>query len=363
VVSYANAGSHSIKAVYSGDGNYVESTSSTLTQKVAATATTTTLSSSGSPSARNGQVTYTATIASAPDGGTVSFNENLTAISGCGAQPITSGVASCVVTYPQAGSHSITAVYSGDNNYLESSSSTLTQTVAATATTTTLSSSGSPSPFGGQVTYTATIASAPDGGTVSFKDGQTVISGCGTQPITGGAATCGVSYTTAGSHSITAVYSGDSNYLESSSSALTQTVAATPTTTAPTPRPSVLAIAHQTMKVTTGGALKLEVTCRDSICTGTLKLTTRVTKTTGKGKHKRRKATTVTIATVSLSALSVHAHTVSVTLNKAGLRLLKSNHYKLSATATTTDKSGSTTKTASGAVTLKGTRSTQAKRK
>jgi hypothetical protein len=151
-------------------------------------------------------------------------------------------------------------------------------------------------------------------------------------------------------HSITATYAGDGNYLGASSSALAQTVEAAATT------PGVLAIAAQSAKVTTRGALNVKVTCRDAACTGKLKLTARVTKTTGKGTHRRRKTTTVTIGTASLSALTVKAHSVSVRLTKTGLRMLTNNRYKLNTTATVTYESGSTTKTTRAAVKLTGTK-------
>ncbi len=77
-----------------------------------------------------------------------------------------------------------------------------------------------------QVTYTATIAPVPNGGTVAFNDGGTSISGCSSQAVStssGSGDLCGDLHRT-GSHSIKAVYSGDSAYKTSTSSALTQYV-------------------------------------------------------------------------------------------------------------------------------------------
>ena len=77
------------------------------------------------------------------------------------------------------GTHSITAVYSGDDSYTGSTNSpALTQTVTAAATTTTLFSSANPAVFGQSVTFTATVtAIAPTPGTptgiVTFLDGTT----------------------------------------------------------------------------------------------------------------------------------------------------------------------------------------------
>jgi Protein of unknown function (DUF4038)/Bacterial Ig-like domain (group 3) len=86
---------------------------------------------------------------------------------------------------------------------------------AATSTTTTLTSSQNASMTGQQVTYTATVSPAPDGGTVSFSDGGTVISTCAA-PLLSGQATCAITYATAGTHTVTAAYSGDSNFTSSS---------------------------------------------------------------------------------------------------------------------------------------------------
>lgn len=88
------------------------------------------------------------------------------------------------------------------------------------ATTTALIFSANPSVGGQPVTYTASVSPTPDGGTVSFQDDGTDIGGCGsvavsTSGTSAGTATCTVTYPTTGSHSITASYSGDANFLHS----------------------------------------------------------------------------------------------------------------------------------------------------
>lgn len=92
--------------------------------------------------------------------------------------------------------------------------------VPVVASTTTLTSSVNPSGFGQTTTFTATVTSGATG-TVTFKDGATTI---GTSTIVGNIATLDVSNLTVGSHSITAVYSGDNYYFSSTSSAVTQVV-------------------------------------------------------------------------------------------------------------------------------------------
>jgi hypothetical protein len=86
----------------------------------------------------------------------------------------------------------------------------------------TLTSSQNPSLFGGAVTFTATVTGSvgTPTGTVTFKDGNAVL---GTATLNAsGVAYYGAGALTLGTHSITAVYSGDSNYSTSTSSALSQ---------------------------------------------------------------------------------------------------------------------------------------------
>jgi hypothetical protein len=88
------------------------------------------------PAAVARSVILTATVTPAPDGGTVSFNDGAgnPATAHCAAQSVSSGTATCTVTYPNLGNYAVTATYSGDgamNNYVGSASTT--QTVVVTA--------------------------------------------------------------------------------------------------------------------------------------------------------------------------------------------------------------------------------------
>jgi uncharacterized repeat protein (TIGR03803 family) len=91
-----------------------------------------------------------------------------------------------------------------------------------TKTTTTLTSSPNPSTYGEAVTFTATVAPAPpDGETVSFMKGKTVL---GTGTLSSGSATFTTSTLKVGTTAVTAVYAGDSNFAGSKSKAVKQVV-------------------------------------------------------------------------------------------------------------------------------------------
>src|SRR3989441_996209 len=205
--------------------------------------TSTALASSANPSVVGQNVTYTATVtATAPASGTrtgtVDFQDGGVTIAGCGAQPVSvAGTATCVVSYAGPGSHTISAVYSGDANFNPSTSPNMTQTVSKGSTTTALSSSVNPSVWGQSVTYSAAVTANPPAagtptGTVTFKDGGVNIAGCVNKALVAGVATCTSAAAVVGANSITAVYNGDANFLTSTSAPLTQTVNKGDTSTA-----------------------------------------------------------------------------------------------------------------------------------
>jgi hypothetical protein len=105
-----------------------------------------------------------------------------------------------------------------------------TVTIAAANTSSELRSSPNPSVYAEPVTFTAVVTSGdgtpPDGETVWFMKGTTVL---GTGTLIDGSASFTTSTLEGGSHSITAVYGGDSNFAKSTSwdddaAPLTQTV-------------------------------------------------------------------------------------------------------------------------------------------
>jgi hypothetical protein len=102
----------------------------------------------------------------------------------------------------------------------------------AAATTTTLTSSPNPSTYGQAVTFTAAVTSKlgapPDGETVSFMKGTTVL---GTGTLSGGSASFTTSTLKVGTNDIKAVFSGDSFFAGSKSKAVSQVVEKATTTT------------------------------------------------------------------------------------------------------------------------------------
>ena len=186
----------------------------------ALTATTTKVTTSGSPSFVGQAVTFTATVASTggaiPDGETVTFYDGTTAI---GTGPTASGVATFTTSSLVAKKHTIKATYAGDTKFA-TSSGTVTQVVNKYPTTTKLVSSLNPADFGQAVKYTATVTSTGPNtptGSVNF--------GVGTVVLSGGSAT--LTKTLApGTHAITAKYLGDSNSAPSASSVLSEVVEA-----------------------------------------------------------------------------------------------------------------------------------------
>ena len=99
----------------------------------------------------------------------------------------------------------------------------MVQAASPTATTTTLTVDTNPSLYLEPVNFKASISPTPDGGSVQFLDNGvdlgSAITVSGSAPVYYNTAMLAV-----GSHSITAVYSGDTNFATSTSSAITQTV-------------------------------------------------------------------------------------------------------------------------------------------
>lgn len=206
-------------------GGQVAATQVTLDYGTKTTAkTTTTLTSSPNPSTYGQAVVFTATVSSAlgapPDGEPVSFMKGQTVL---GTGTLSGGSASFMTSALKVGTNSIAAVYAGDSNFTGSKSKAVKQVVEKATTTTSLTSSLNPSQVGQSVTFTATVTPQFSGtvtGKVTFYDGATKLK---IVTLSGGVAEFTTSKLTAGAHTITATYKGNTDFGGSSTS-LTQTV-------------------------------------------------------------------------------------------------------------------------------------------
>jgi len=230
-------GPHSITADYSGDTNFMASTSFSTTIAVVTTASTTALQVVPTSSTYGDSIQLTATVAPAAGAGTptgtVTFFDGESQLD----KPValSNGVAVDTLTQQLlGGNHSLTAVYSGDSTYASSTSSSVPVSIARLATTNTVSVSTSSSPFGDSVVITAFITTpnslvAPLEGTVEFYAGTTLL---GSAPISFGNAPFFATNIPLGNNiPLTAVYVGDSNFLPSTSAPVPITITPAPTVT------------------------------------------------------------------------------------------------------------------------------------
>jgi len=227
ITSSLPVGTDTITGTYSGDSNHSGSTG-TLSggQIVNQAVSSTTVVSSMDPSAYGQAVSFTASVTGSSPTGTVQFNIDGSPFGS--AVTLASGSAtSGSISTLTAGTHTVTAVYSGDTNN-QGSTGTLSggQNVGQAASGTVVTSNVNPSAYGQSVTFTATISGeyglikgrkqtkgrAQDvSGTVAWSANT----GCGTTTVTTGnpgVATCTTSSLPVGTDVITATYSGDSNH-------------------------------------------------------------------------------------------------------------------------------------------------------
>ena len=173
-------------------------------------------------------ITLTSTVASTngpTPTGTVQFKEGATVLgSGALTTSVATGgalltTASLTLNTLAPGTHTITAVYTGDANDATSTSAGVVETVAQINTTVLVSVDANPANAGGTLHITATItidpAAVPDGavtGQVTFTDGVNAL-GAGT--VANGVATLSIITLSVGTHNIVATYAGNTNYAAS----------------------------------------------------------------------------------------------------------------------------------------------------
>lgn len=242
-----SATTHTIVACYGGDATF-EASGNDISYTITPIATATSVLGSPSTSVTGQSVTFTATVtmhsgADAVTAGSVTFRTGGT---NCTDGTVFSGPTSLNNLGTATGSRSFNATETGatiracysnaDTNYDPSSGMT-TQTVNKAATSATLTSDNNSSEFGENVTLGSTVSATSPGsgtptGTVSFYEfaaGQSCSSlggatAIGSETLASGAGSTTLNTLSVGTHVLTACYGGDSNFLSSASSTLSQVV-------------------------------------------------------------------------------------------------------------------------------------------
>ena len=182
-------------------------------------------------------LTLTATFTPPAGGtltGTVNFFDGATQLNPAGVAIASSQASFSPTSALSAGPHSITAVYSGDANFNTFTTAIYALTVNATATSisTPISSAGANYTYGTTTNYTAVVSphsGAPAfTGTVQFFDGGIAIGAPVVPNASTGSVTSAAILLTAGTHTISAQFAGDGNYLPSASGQLSQNIAKAP---------------------------------------------------------------------------------------------------------------------------------------
>ena len=234
--------------------------SGTLTVQRASTLTV--VSSSANPSGANQGVTFSATVTPAAPGagvptGTVQFADGPIVL---GTVVLVNGSAALNTNGMAAGTHAVSAIYSGSPSFTGGSAA-LTQTVktASASSTTVVTSSANPSNVGQSITLTATVStsSGDAAGTVQFYDGATLI---GSATISGTTARLTTSTLALGGHAITARYLGSATKPPSTSAPFPQYVRPLGATT----RTSTTALAASPSPVALGAEVALTATVTGS---------------------------------------------------------------------------------------------------
>lgn len=221
-------GTNTLTATYKGSTNLAGSSSGPVSVTVAATPTSTTITTPGSNSVFGQPVTFTATVSPGGSGtgtpsGTVQFLNGSTVL---GTETLAAGKTTFTTSALPVGSNSVSAKYLGDTTFAASTSPAVTQTVGKEQTLTTVTTVPVPSAIGQAVKITANVSVTPPStgtptGNVVFYAGSTLL---GTSALSNGVATFTTSTLPVGTSQILAVYQGNANTNGSTSVGVNQVV-------------------------------------------------------------------------------------------------------------------------------------------
>jgi hypothetical protein len=198
-----------------GDGNdvvltVVADTSAVLTQSANTT--------------RVGESWTLTDVVSSPSGtptGSVSFAADGFSL---GSVPLVNGAASLTTTLTSAGTHNVTATFTGTGGFADNASN-IVHTVTRGQSRTSISSDSANTSYGQTVHFTIAVnpqsgGGVPAGTVTVFADAAPL----GTIPLVNGTATLAIAALHAGTKAITATYNGDDNFDGSTASAIQQNV-------------------------------------------------------------------------------------------------------------------------------------------
>ncbi|MGG7100864.1 Ig-like domain repeat protein [Rhodococcus sp. 24CO] len=214
--TFASAGIQSVTADFSGTGFVASSagpSTVTVTDAVVVDTTSATVLSVAGQAKVGVELDLSAAVAGqpsgdpAPSGGTVDFKVDGVSV---GSVPVVNGAATLTHTFNAVGTVTVTAVYSGSGTLAGSTSNAETVNVTVVAptdvdTTTTLNVPAS-GVVGKSVQLKANVSPLGSVGTVQFFEGNVPLGAA--VDVVNGVAVLDHTFATAGSHSITAVFSG-----------------------------------------------------------------------------------------------------------------------------------------------------------
>ncbi len=214
-VVFMTTGAKTITANYSGDANYTTGSDTeghTVTQGASTTVIT---SHAPNPSIPGQSVAVSVTINGAgvtPTGTVIITGADINCTI-----TLSSGSGSCNVVFNTVGGKTITATYSGDMNYVSSSTTAGHTVVQGPSTTMIVSAVPNPSAVGQTVPVHVTVtgAGATPLGTVTITGADAPC----TITLIGGAGSCNVTFSSTGAFTLTGAYGGDANYTPSSTTA------------------------------------------------------------------------------------------------------------------------------------------------
>ncbi|WP_175279379.1 beta strand repeat-containing protein [Prescottella equi] len=258
--TFTTAGAHSITADFVAGSGFVNS--SAPAQTVTVNAPTTTTLQVPASATTGAPVTLSASVTPSNAAGTVQFKDNGTAIGSPVA--VAAGQASVQHTFGAAGSHSITAEFSGGPGFASSTAAAQTVPVADPDVETSLSVSAPGSATTGvSVDLAATVSPSTAEGSVQFKVNGSPVGA--SVPVSGGEALLPYTFNAAGSFAVTAEFTGAAGFTNSSASAQSVTVTDPDVTT------SLSVTAPES--ATTGSSVDLSATVNPSNAVGSVQFT------------------------------------------------------------------------------------------